>query len=196
MRQIFLLTLLSFSISLNAQTSKQLQIDTKNNTDNEKAVIPLVEDLLSTYNLDKWIFTDKVRIEAYAIPHSHPILTLNTRYGEEDKDQLLATFIHEQLHWYVDAKEESEKNAIATFRKKYKDVPYKNKAGARDEYSTYLHLIVCYLEYRSMASLIGEEKAKQLMWNQTHYTWIYNKIIEDKEYIGKVVAKNGFDLVK
>ena len=195
MRYIALLFWLFFATFGFAQ-SPEITFSTKNETDNEKAVVGLMKDLLKEYDLSKWIFTDKVMVEAFVIPHSHPILTLNTRYGKEEKDQLLTTFIHEQLHWYLVEHDKATDDAIAQFRKKYKDVPYKNRAGARDEHSTYLHLIVCYLEYRSMASLIGQEEAKQLMWNQTHYTWIYNKIIEDAEYIAKVLKKHNLNYVE
>jgi hypothetical protein len=41
-------------------------------------------------------------IKERAIPHSHPVLTLNTRNLDSD-DQLLSAFLHEQLHWYLDA---------------------------------------------------------------------------------------------
>ena len=195
MRYTLLIFLWFISLSLIAQTP-EINITTKNGSDREKAVIPILKKLLKEYDLSKWVFTKDVIIEQFAIPHSHPVLTLSTRYGEEQKNDLLATFIHEQLHWYVEEKKDAEKTAIEEFRKKYKDVPYGNRAGARDEYSTYLHLIVCYLEYRSMADLIGEEEAKQLMWNYTHYTWVYNKIIEDADYISKVLKKNGLDLVE
>jgi len=172
----------------------EIEITTKNDTEREKSTAVLLKEVLSEYDLSKWIFTNKVIIEQGVIPHSHPVLTLNTR--STDKKEILDVFVHEQLHWYVNKYPESEKNAIAEFRKRYKEVPYKNRAGARDEHSTYLHLIVCYLEYKSMISLIGKEDAKQLMWNQNHYTWIYNKVIEDETFIGKVLKKNGFDLLE
>ena len=35
--------------------------------------------------------------------------------------------------------------------------------GARDEFSTYLHLIVCYLEFSAMKELLGEPKAREIM---------------------------------
>jgi len=191
MNKIMLIVILSCS-TLMAQTP-EMEISTKNNSENENKVAAILEDILQEYDLSKWIFTTKVIVEQRVIPHSHPILTLNT--SSMNKEDILDTFIHEQLHWYVDEHPDAEKNAIAEFKKRYKNVPYKNRAGARDEYSTYLHLIVCYLEYRSMARLIGEEESKQLMWNQTHYTWIYNKIIEDTDYIGSVVRKSGFDFL-
>ncbi|MEQ9097633.1 MAG: hypothetical protein RIF36_15780 [Imperialibacter sp.] len=191
-KYLFLLLVVGYS-GLSAQTP-HVEITTKNDSDREKATARLLQEVLSDYDLSQWVFTRQVVIEQMAIPHSHPVLTLNTR--SSDKTDILDTFVHEQLHWYVDKKPDAEKAAIDAFKKKYKEVPYQNAAGARDEYSTYLHLIVCYLEYRSMAMLIGENDAKQLMWNQTHYTWIYNKVIEDTAYLSKVLRKNGFDLVK
>lgn len=45
-------------------------------------------------------FNAGFRIEANAVAHSHPVLTLNTCHLDDDH-KLLATFIHEQLHWGV-----------------------------------------------------------------------------------------------
>ncbi|MEQ8530620.1 MAG: hypothetical protein RIB86_02130 [Imperialibacter sp.] len=193
MKKCLLFMFVLWHCGLLAQTP-HVEITTKNDSDREKATAGLLREVLSEYDLSQWVFTRQVVIEQMAIPHSHPVLTLNTR--SSDKTDILDTFVHEQLHWYVEKKPDAEKAAIEEFKKRYKEVPYQNAAGARDEYSTYLHLIVCYLEYRSMAMLIGENEAKQLMWNQTHYTWIYNKVIEDTAYLSKVLRKNGFDLVK
>lgn len=176
-----------------AQTPN-IEINTRNNTERENATAVLLKQTLATYDLGKWVFTNKIIIEERVIPHSHPVLTLNT--ATTDKKELAATFIHEQLHWYLEKYPDRVAKAIAEFKKLYKEVPYRNRAGAMDEYSTYMHLVNCYLEYRSMAILIGEEEAKQMMWNRSYYTWVYNKVIEDREVIGKVVADAGFDLVK
>ena len=50
--------------------------------------------VLNEYDVRKWCFTGIVNIETGAIPHSHPILTLNTRHLKND-NLLLATFLHE-----------------------------------------------------------------------------------------------------
>ena len=67
--------------------------------------------LLYTHDLQKWLFTRDVLIQDGVIPHSHPVLTLNTRYLDDDTAQL-ATFVHEQLHWFLtDHVERAKTNA-------------------------------------------------------------------------------------
>lgn len=193
MKKAFPFLFLILANSLAAQTPG-IEITTKNNTEKEQAAVVLLKETLAAYDLTKYVFTNKVIIEERVIPHSHPVLTLST--SSSDKKDMAATFIHEQLHWYLEKYYDREEKAEAEFRKRYKNVPYGNRAGARDEGSTYMHLTNCYLEYRAMAALIGEEEAKQMMWNRSYYTWVYNKIIEDKDYIGKVLTDVGLDLVK
>lgn len=48
--------------------------------------------ILGSCPVSDWVFTRDIRIEANAVPHSHPVLTLNTRHLDDDH-QLLATFI-------------------------------------------------------------------------------------------------------
>lgn len=193
MKKILPFIVLMWAYGLSAQTP-QIEVSTKNNTEREKATMALFKETMSAYDLSRWVFTKTVIIEERVIPHSHPVLTLST--SSRDKKELAAMFIHEQLHWYIEKSPDMLEKAVAEFKKRYKNVPYANRAGAQDEFSTYMHLVNCYLEYRSMAMLIGEEEAKQMMWNQPFYTWVYNKIIEDREYIGKVLSDVGFDLVK
>jgi hypothetical protein len=192
MRYFFTTLLISISFASMAQ-SPEINFTTKNGSDKEKAVIPKMQQLLKQYDLSKWIFTREVIIEQYAIPHSHPVLTLNTRPVREE--EMLSTFIHEQLHWYVADRPEKEKKAIAELRKKYPEVPFGNREGAKDEYSTYLHLIVCYLEYKSMVALVGQPAAEKVMRETNHYTWIYKTVLEDEQYIGGVIASTGLNLV-
>lgn len=192
MRYLFTL-LFTFALLHSMAQSPEISFSTKKGTDREKEVIPKVQEILDKYDLTKWVFTDKIIIEAFAIPHSHPVLTLNTK--PQSQDELLSTFLHEQIHWYVDERKDSEQQAIAEFKKTYKNVPYGNREGAKDEYSTYLHLIVCYLEFKSMVELVGEERAEKVMRNTNHYTWIYETVLKDRKSIGKTLAKNKLNLV-
>ena len=88
--------------------------------------------LLRAYELRKWLFTRDVLIQSDVIPHSHPVLTLNTRYLDDDIAQL-ATFVHEQLHWFLtDRVKRAKTGAVLTeLRALYPAVPTALPEGAR-----------------------------------------------------------------
>ncbi len=148
--------------------------------------------LLRTYDLRQWLFTRDVLIQSGATPHSHPVLTLNTRYVDDDTAQL-ATFVHEQLHWFLTDHVERAKIAAATheLRALYPTVPTTLPEGARGERSTYLHLIVCYLELQALTELLGEPRARQQLESWTHYTWVYRTVLTETERIGDLVRRHG-----
>ena len=153
-----------------------------------------LERILENYDLEKWIFTKDVLIQSFVTPHSHPVLTLNTRYTDGDDEGQLATFLHEQIHWYADADSISTEKAINTFREMYPEVPIGDGQGARSEYSTYLHLLVCWLEYDALRQLLGEEEARTLLEKKTYYRWIYNKVLTEGKQLRDVVTRYGLEI--
>lgn len=172
--------------------SPDIEITTKSNSTYEQKVAKRVEGLLEEYDLSKWIFTRKVLVEDHVIPHSHPVLTLNTK--KQGNDGLLSTFIHEQLHWHFEEHKDAERAAIAELKTMYKDVPVGNGEGARDEYSTYLHLMVCYLEYVGLMELVGKERAEAVITKMNHYKWIYRQVLKDGEVISALIDKHQLNL--
>src|SRR5262249_23660555 len=147
--------------------------------------------LLRTYDLHKWLFTRDVLIQSGVIPHSHPVLTLNTRYLDDDTAQL-ATFVHEQLHWFLTRVERAKTEAALTeLRALYPTVPATPPAGAGDERGTYLHLIVCTLELQAVTELLDETRARQQLERWTHYTWVYRTVLTDTERLKGVLQRHG-----
>lgn len=73
----------------------------------------------------------------------------------------------------------------------FSEVPIGGKLEARDTYSTFLHLIVCDLEYQALTKLYGELAAKTLLMNWSHYTWIYRAVITDSR-VRNINIKYGF----
>jgi hypothetical protein len=144
--------------------------------------------LLAQFDLDPWRFTDKVRIETGAFPHSHPVLTLNTRYVGRDH-LALSTYVHEQIHWWVASRDQQREAAIAEARERWPEVPVLPE-GARSAYSTYLHLAVCSLEYRALAELLGEATARDILANVPYYTWIYRVILDEPEWFDRWLARH------
>ncbi len=131
-------------------------------------------------------------IPSRVIPHSHPVLTLNTRYVENDRTQL-ATFLHEQLHWFLTdhVPEERVEAATAELRETYPSVPAKPPEGARDEESTYLHLVVGSLELQALTEVVGETAAREELGAVDHYTWGYGTILRDSARLRELLARHG-----
>lgn len=147
--------------------------------------------LFDQYDLRKWRFTSRVRIDEGArIPHSHPVLTLNTRYEGE---LLLSTYLHEQLHWFVWRRGRRAGLAIEELRRRYPDTPIAAPEGAGDEFSSFLHYIVCYLEYVALIEVLGLEEARRVIdhWCTHHYTETYKTVLRDFEAIGEIVRRYG-----
>lgn len=158
-----------------------MSISTHENTEAEKDIKKRLEALLHKHNLEKYIYTKEVKIHAGMIPHSHPVLTLNTNF--ENDTYLLSTFLHEQMHWYSLSKEYDTEALGNTILEMYPEVPTALPEGGGSAQGTYLHILICYLEYHTLSQVIGKEAAKEHMefMIQKHYTWIYKTILKDED---------------
>jgi hypothetical protein len=148
--------------------------------------------LCKEYDLSRWQLTDLVQIQSWVIPHSHPVLTLNARWVEDD-EYALATYLHEQLHWFVSAWElENPARARKADREllaRYPVIPAPDEGGAHDVGSTYLHLIVCSLEFAALCELQGVESARRTLAGATWYQWIYATILREWDYFDEFLRR-------
>ncbi len=169
-------------------------IHTAHNSAAELATKAELETLLKRYDLRPWTFTNEVVIDERAIPHSHPVLTLHTRHLKQE-DELLSTYVHEQLHWFFAAHQAQTEAAERDLMKLYPDVPTGYPEGAQDRESTYLHLLVCLLEQHADEALIGQERTKQVMnfWAGDHYRWVYRTVLQDGPRIEAILTAHGLD---
>lgn len=162
-------------------------------SEREKAARDRFASALAKHNLEPWIFTQEALLTEEGYPHSHPVLTLTTE-PEYYKDPVrqLSTFIHEQLHWYEEAPENTEaiSRAIGELKGMYPDPPSHEKVGTRSEESTYRHLIIGWQVLDAMTELVSEEKGRQIHSTADHYEWVYQTVLRDTEAIGAVVAKH------
>ena len=180
---LLLLTLLSAPVT----------IEIENSDPEAKQTRDRLAALMAKHDLSKWTFTRRVVIDGSrnVIPHSHPVLTLHDRHHRDD-ELLLSTYVHEQLHWYLEANPKKVEQAVAELKKAYPKVPVGFPSGARNKRSTYEHLIVCYLEIMALRSLIGQLGAFNVatFWAQDHYTWIYQRVLKDEGTIGEIVKRS------
>jgi len=195
MHQFFrtaLIVLITASFALTARAQPRTEATLTFAVDEEAQAREQLQRLLAEYDLDPWIFTTRIRIAAGEIPHSHPILTLNTKYLDDDLRQL-GTFVHEQMHWYEesDAHEAAVDRAIEDLRALYPDPPDHEGIGTRSEYSTYLHLVVNWLTFDALRHLLGEEEARWLTDENRIYRWVNQRVLADTEAIGAILDEQG-----
>jgi hypothetical protein len=177
-----------------AQTAvPPLDIMLKHDDQREQKTKQQLLRLLATYDLSNWIFSKKIVVDSGfdVIPHSHPVLTLNTRHLKDD-ELLLSTFVHEQIHWYLEEKPKETESAYAELKTMLPKAPVGFPEGGDTEEWTYKHILVCYLEYLAMKGVLGEFKARQVMefWMTDHYTWIYESVLKREREIGALMRKN------
>ncbi|HEX8746957.1 MAG TPA: hypothetical protein VF717_07135 [Pyrinomonadaceae bacterium] len=198
MKKILLCMMMSLLLPgvLWAQSKQnELKITLRNNAADEAQTRTQLQRLLGQYDLSKYIFTREIVIDRQAIPHSHPVLTLSARHLRDD-ELLLATFVHEQFHWFLSQREEQTEKAKQELKTIFPKVPVGFPEGAKDENSTYVHLLVNVLEYGAIIELLGELKARQVMefWATDHYRWIYRQVLAEGRKIREVMIKQKLTL--
>jgi len=171
--------------------AQSITIQLKHGTDAERRTKEQLDRIVASYDLSKYTFTHSVLIDEKSIPHSHPVLTLHTRHLGQD-DLLLSTYIHEQLHWFLDQHHKQTEAAEQELRKLYPNPPIGYPEGSPDAEGDYLHLIDCYFEMLAARELMGSERAAKVMdfWAGDHYTWVYKTVMRDEGRIGSVVEQH------
>ncbi len=125
--------------------------------------------------------------------HAFPTLTLNVHFLGSD-DELLSSFLHEQLHWYLAKNRLAMEDAVRRLKMMYPHAPVGLPEGADTEYSTYGHLIDCYLEIQADRELIGAERTEKVIKNKPWYTWIYKTVLQDEDKIAALVKAERLEM--
>jgi hypothetical protein len=149
--------------------------------------------LRKDFDLAPFEYCRTVRIAPLEIPYSHPEITLGT--WETDELALLAGYLHEQMHWYVNwyshIHADEWRDILRDLRRRYPQVPARGPEGAPDEYSTYLHLAVNWLEIEVTSRFFDRERAITHVGALPYYRWIYRTVIDDWEALGALYAARG-----
>ena len=112
-----------------------ITVDPARGTNRERQTKAALERLLASYDLRKYTFTRRVIIDQGAINHAFPVLTLNTRFANS-ADELLSSYIHEQLHWHLQNHGTDQQEAVAELRREYPWAPVGGSEGAETPFST------------------------------------------------------------
>lgn len=186
---IVISSIVVFMLVSYAFASQAVSIKLAHNTGRERQTSEQLQKVISSYDLSKYTFTREVVIEERALNHAFPVLTLNVRFTDSP-DELLSSYVHEQLHWYLREHDAQQKAAIAELRQMYPNAPVGLPEGADSAYSTYGHLVDCYLEIQADRELIGPNRTDEVIRNKPWYTWIYSTILRDEQRISDVVDEH------
>lgn len=171
-------------------SSDPWSISMKSNSTTEQASKAHLEKIINQYDLDKYIYTKTVMVEDSTIPHSHPVLTINT--ADTTDENLISTFMHEQMHWFILSRSDDTKTVVELLKMEFPGAPVQLPDGSGDVQSTYEHLIVCYYEYQALKELTGKEKADKVInsLKDRLYKWIYKTMLEHEEKIRHILKDN------
>jgi hypothetical protein len=173
-------------------TDLRIGIDLSHAERNAIAVRDTLIALRTKYDLGAYEYCKEVCIAPTELPYSHPVIRLNT--GLVTETALLATYIHEQMHWYVtwySHKHTDQWHAMwAALERRYPDPPIGRGEGADTLASTHLHLIVNWLEIEVLSRLIGAEAAKEHVANLRYYRWIYASVLRDWQALRELYASH------
>ncbi|MGF3021418.1 hypothetical protein ACQVP2_01130 [Methylobacterium aquaticum] len=162
-----------------------------------QALAEKIRDTLVTlrqrHDLGRYEYTKKVRIAPTEPCYSHPVLTLNTSLRAENP--ILCTYLHEQMHWYLTWYSHLDtpgwQEIWQAIRRMYPSVPVGFPQGAHDEQSSYLHIIVNYLEIAAASDLLGSDIARDLAAKNFIYRGIYETVLRDWEALTALYGSRG-----
>jgi hypothetical protein len=178
--------------SSEAQTPK-LKIKTKNGLPLEEQRKDQMERLAKQYDLRRYTITRDILIDRGAINHSHPMLTLNLRFLDND-DLAISAYVHEQAHWLLtDRYRLDNPGLFESLHRTFPNLEIRVPEGDGELRSSYFHIAVCMLEWQAMEQLIGPEGARKVMlWKQgDHYKAIYSIVLRQRIEVEHLLGQYG-----
>ena len=180
-------------LSGSAFAEEGIRVQLVHGSPRERETAETLQRVLASVNVRKYTFTREVRIEQRAMNHAFPVLTLNVLFANSP-DELLSSFLHEKLHWWLRDHPQQRGDAVRQLRQMYPRVPAGLPESADTEESTYGHLVDCYLEIQADRALIGPERTAKVIKRKPWYTWIYKKEIDDEAHIAALVKAEGLEI--
>lgn len=159
----------------------------------EARVATLVRTWVSQGKIKPYLFTGNIVVARHVIPHSHPTLTLNTRWVGQP-NRVLAQLLHEEWHWWAANHHAWTTMVCGKFQAQYPNLPTFLPRGADGLESTYLHVLICALEYFAITVVLGTSAAAEVLQQNIegdHYTAIYSLVDHHKDSIALTLMDLG-----
>jgi hypothetical protein len=187
-------TILAASLLLPAAAAQtpRLKIKTKHHDPQEEQKKQQIERLAQQYDLKKYTLTRDILIERGVISHSHPVLTLNLRFMDND-DLALSAYVHEQGHWVLtDRGPQLNSGLFDDLTRNFRILDYSVPNGDGEMKSSYFHIAVCMLEWQAMEALRGPERARWVIqWKKDdHYKAIYAIVLNQRSQVESILNRH------
>lgn len=177
----------------------EVTIETRHGSEAEKRTRQLLLDVMAGHDLDRFTFTNRVVVDETAIPHSHPVLTMSTRFMVRSVDGALSDYLHEQLHWFVSSHRRASRAVNREWRRHFGTVPRAAGGGAKTRRSTLLHLTVNWLEQNALADVVGSDRATVVLNAKVEghvYPWCYQQVRDHGEVIGETLRMHSLTVAQ
>jgi hypothetical protein len=172
----------------------RIDVDLEHARREAERVGDMLRALRRRHDLSRFEYTRVVRIVPGGDTFSHPMLTLGNRFADNE-DLLLSTYLHEQMHWYLWYLGTPDRDPVAPFFdelvRRYPEAPTELPDGARNYESTYLHLVINWLEVAATAEFIGRYRAVGIAEVQRSYRWIYRTVLRDWDALQELYERHG-----
>ncbi len=143
-----------------------------------------VLQLAQVYDLGPFLYTKVIHITPKGVNQSHPVLTLNVEHSAQPY-KILSVFLHEEFHWLVSMYPKNLNQSIVQLKNIF---PNQQK-------QVYIHIVVCYLEYKALRMYLGEKLARKIILDfvrrEKLRPWVYTQVLTKNQLIGKLLKKNG-----
>lgn len=180
------------ALAASAQTPK-LKIKTKSGLPGEEQRKQQMERLAQQYDLKRYTITRDILIERGSVNHSHPTLTLNLRFLDND-DLALSAYVHEQAHWVMmDRLRLDNPRLLEDLRRAFPSLDFRVPEGDGELRTSYFHIAVCMLEWQAMEELVGPERARKVIeWKQgDRYKSIYSIVLNQRAMVETILNRHG-----
>lgn len=186
---LLLLAATTAPLAAQSYSSTPVEIRLTKDTSTTRETRAQLERILATWDLSRWIFTRTIQVEPGVIPHSHPVLTLNTN-GLQNDSVKAKSLIHEQLHWFLSQHHAAADSALNDLHRLYPEVPADDTAAKE---SMYLHTLIGVLELDALQTLFGEPAARSLIGRTPFYTWEYRQALDNTTSIRAILRAHALD---
>lgn len=167
-----------------------MKIITKHNSVNELKAANIVYNIILKYKTRIPLLTNTIKIEPHVIPHSHPILTLNTRpLSSINVDKVyLQLLVHENLHWM-----RKTPMMMTLLSKKYKDDWTKDSKLRRDlknKFKSFIeHIIVVFNEINIIKPLLSQREFNNIYFKYSAYKYMNRWVLDNFDRIKEDLTK-------